>query len=216
MLIEEGAGMPDEETVPDWLVTIEYSADEYAMTVIRDDEFPYLSFTVEGGKICFRFRIAVEVVEDVATRQAEVVRMLNEEFGEGCFPISIRAWPADRLEGIPELVALADIAKMMGVSRQRAKQLADSRSRNFPRPFVRHETVGPLFELRAVQGWIRNRDLDLGRGLETRGDPRWWRATAPTSGDVPPSFLKEMYFDGTKVIQQNPTAGGRRGGRGPS
>lgn len=54
----------------------------------------------------------------------------------------------------PEVVGYAEIAKMAGVSRQRARQLAEKPS--FPAPVIT-TTQGPLMNKHAIERWLETR-----------------------------------------------------------
>lgn len=51
----------------------------------------------------------------------------------------------------PQVVGFAEIARMAGVSRQRARQLAEKAS--FPHPVIK-TSQGPLYNVHAVQRWL--------------------------------------------------------------
>lgn len=54
----------------------------------------------------------------------------------------------------PEVVSYAEIAKIEGVSRQRARQFADTDT--FPKPVIK-TGQGPLYSRHAVENWLANR-----------------------------------------------------------
>lgn len=54
----------------------------------------------------------------------------------------------------PPVVGFAEIARMVGVSRQRARQLAEKAS--FPHPVIK-TSQGPLYSVHAVQRWLETR-----------------------------------------------------------
>lgn len=58
----------------------------------------------------------------------------------------------------PQVVGFAEIARMAGVSRQRARQLAEKES--FPHPVIK-TSQGPLYNVHAVQQWLETRATQL-------------------------------------------------------
>lgn len=60
----------------------------------------------------------------------------------------------------PEVVSFAEIAKIAGVSRQRARQFPAISS--FPKPVIQ-TSQGSLFNLHAVKKWVETRSTKAGR-----------------------------------------------------
>jgi hypothetical protein len=66
---------------------------------------------------------------------------------------------------IPDVVGYAEIAEMIGVSRQRIRQLANYDT-HFPQPII--ETAqGPLIPKAAAEHWARTRNTKTGRPRKT-------------------------------------------------
>lgn len=63
------------------------------------------------------------------------------------------------------LVGLTEIADMLGVSRQRAGQLAATEG--FPEPVARL-AAGPIYESADVEAWARTRNTKSGRPRKDR------------------------------------------------
>lgn len=64
----------------------------------------------------------------------------------------------------PDVVGYAEIAQMAGVSRQRARQLAETSG--FPPPVIR-TAQGPLMSRSAVENWVATRNTSPGRPRRT-------------------------------------------------
>jgi hypothetical protein len=61
----------------------------------------------------------------------------------------------------PELIGYAAIGRLAGVTRQRARELAQRPG--FPDPAVRSDHTGPLFDQAAVERWLAAWDRQTGR-----------------------------------------------------
>lgn len=57
----------------------------------------------------------------------------------------------------PQVVGFAEIARLAGVSRQRARQLAEKAT--FPYPVIKTRQ-GPLYNIHAVQRWLETRAME--------------------------------------------------------
>jgi hypothetical protein len=90
---------------------------------------------------------ALTLIHDVDVTSIEVMTESKFEF-ENARPL------------FPEVVGYAEIAKLADVSRQRARELAESKS--FPRPVIK-TAQGPLFAKAAVEAWSALRSRKPGR-----------------------------------------------------
>lgn len=99
------------------------------------------------------------VLEEATLRQAIATGLQQVEAATGDKAVGVSARTREETErllarpAIPELVGYAEIADMLGVSRQRARQLADAAG--FP-PAAVTTAAGPLRVRAAVEAWASN------------------------------------------------------------
>ena len=117
-------------------------------------------------------QIALAVDGSTATDAVdETIRILHEDGGLADFTITsltVRTWEetvhAVNDPVFPKVVGYAEIAKLAGVTRQRAYQFPQIES--FPKPVI--ETAqGPLFTETAILAWLETRDTKPGRPRKT-------------------------------------------------
>ncbi|NWN89602.1 MAG: hypothetical protein HLX51_13880 [Micrococcaceae bacterium] len=119
------------------------------MSVAQDLMGGSIALTVEASGLTNAFETARSAV--VTTLQAEGVDATITSVmvqAESEFQEELRA-PV-----YPEVVGFAEIAKIVGVSRQRIRQLTEKPS--FPRPVIR-TGQGPLYTVHAVNRWAETR-----------------------------------------------------------
>lgn len=116
-------------------------------------------------------RMCATLTLDAATlRQASATALAAVEGAIARKALGIEVLPTHEFDRmlerpqIPELVGNADIADMLGVSRQRAAQLADLAG--FP-PAVTHIKAGPLRVRRQVEHWAATWERKTGRPPKT-------------------------------------------------
>lgn len=117
-------------------------------------------------------QIALAVDSSTATdAMDETIRILHEDGRLNDFTITnltVRTWE-ETVKTIndpvfPKVVGYAEIAKLAGVTRQRAYQFPQIES--FPKPVI--ETAqGPLFTETAILAWLETRDTKPGRPRKT-------------------------------------------------
>ena len=117
-------------------------------------------------------QIALAVDSDTATNAIdETIRILHDDGNLTEFTITnltVRTWEETRTAintpVFPKVVGYAEIAKLAGVTRQRAYQFPQIES--FPKPVI--ETAqGPLFTESAILAWLETRDTKPGRPRKT-------------------------------------------------
>lgn len=116
------------------------------------------------------YRVIVDVTADEPLAAAhEGVRFACDEVGAGlrASVVDVRATTPEQLEveaftpDTPELVSAADVAEILGVTRQRVHQLATAHS-DFPAPYARLAT-GPIWTLPTIEHFRGNWDRRPGR-----------------------------------------------------
>ena len=117
-------------------------------------------------------QIALAVDSDTATAAIdETIRILHNDGGLSDFTITsltVRTWE-ETVKTVndpmfPKVVGYAEIAKLAGVTRQRAYQFPQIDT--FPKPVI--ETAqGPLFTETAILAWLETRDAKPGRPRKT-------------------------------------------------
>lgn len=118
------------------------------------------TFTAEGNTIRLATLDALSVV-------AEVARMLPGRAEVAALEV-LSDQEAERRVAeppVPPLVALADIARLGGVTRQRAGQWAAAAG--FPPEVARTEAGGGLWSRAAVEAWLATRNSRPGRRPRT-------------------------------------------------
>lgn len=116
------------------------------------------------------YSLTVHVYE-ASMRQAIAVALRRVEDATGTKALGVEALPQHEVErrlqrpNVPQLVGNADIAEILGVSRQRAAQLADVAG--FPPPVMTIK-AGPLRVRDQVEDWARTWDRKAGRPAVTR------------------------------------------------
>lgn len=108
------------------------------------------SITLEASTLRQATKDALQLVEDATGVKAVGVQVL---------PSDLHDWRAEE-PSIPELVGYAEVADLAGVSRQRARQLADLPG--FP-PAVVETAAGPLRVRAQVEGWLARWERKSGR-----------------------------------------------------
>jgi hypothetical protein len=144
-----------------WVFHIDYSlrvATREVEELLRESLGPDWSIKrrshTSGVSLCTTWAASsVRVATQAVTRRLELA---SAAIGLDDEPRSIRIHPSRVPDQIPELIALAEAARLLGVSRQRARQLA--LRPDFPAPVARLAT-GPVYLLEGVElfqaGWIR-------------------------------------------------------------
>lgn len=118
--------------------------------VIPVDDALVVTVNVEAGSLRQAIATALQHVEAATGSKAVGIEVLTHEH------IERRLTEPD----IPDLVGYVEIADMLGVSRQRARQLADLEG--FP-PAVVTTASGPLRVRAAVEEWSKTRRTTGGR-----------------------------------------------------
>lgn len=144
--------MPDAGEVDRWLDELE---DYHPVIVWPQDEGPlmYFAATISFGASTLReaTQKALRLVEDATGGRAngvEVLLTVNYDWR--------LAEPS-----VPQLVGYAGIADMLGVSRQRAREIA-STTESFPASAVQVES-GPLYVRSNVEAWAKTWERKPGR-----------------------------------------------------
>lgn len=125
------------------------SAHSPAMSVDRDWRGGAITVCVEADTAINAASEAMAVVSDALTAEdldwtTTAITVQNED-----------VFSAELNKPLfPEVVGYAEIAKLVGVSRQRARQFAEKPS--FPAPVIK-TAQGPLFNLHAVERWLETR-----------------------------------------------------------
>lgn len=112
------------------------------------------------------FTISLTAYGDTAIEALKDARKAIEEHGITGETLSASASTYEELEEelnrplFPDVVGWAEVAKLAGVTRQRARQFRNSPG--FPAPVI-ETSQGPLMAKRAVEQWVRTRDTRPGR-----------------------------------------------------
>lgn len=131
----------------------ELASNGTALSVSSDCTNMHATMTIQASSPLEAAKKAVEAIKNVSVFDIiEIgdVRVVTPEKldAENAEPI------------LPRVVGYAEIAKLAGVSRQRARQLSDSSS--FPRPVI-ETSQGPLFNQHAIERWAETRNTKPGR-----------------------------------------------------
>lgn len=133
---------------------------------------------VMPGRFSVTFSIDRAITASTAARDGiKVYRRLVAES-------TVAAWPVVRLEvltfaehdraldepAIPQLVGVAEVAELLGVSRQRASQLHRERRPGFPVPVVELAS-GPVWTRAGVVEFVRGWDRRPGRPVLAQTEP---------------------------------------------
>ncbi len=177
-----------------WQAIVDYKLNEQIEDACKKGEIParvwHLEDHITGPKLSLRMTIdAIDLIA-LAKQLEEEIRKLKGVLGDSD-PISVRLLANGLPEQVPQLVGLADIAKMLRVSRQRAKQLADN-NRNFPRPLAYTPTVGNMYAQYEIRSWIEDRNQALGRTILGRNDFPIQPVIPRSQSKVPPAWLASM------------------------
>ena len=117
------------------------------------DRAPVVSFGPTGMSV--RFNVTASTAQ-------EAVEQALELFGGLSVPLDIEALEAETAEALerhinepnaPELVGVAEVADLLGVSKQRVSELAKGHS--FPRPLA-ELAAGPVWDLASLQRFATN------------------------------------------------------------
>ena len=122
--------------------------------VIPTDDALVVTVNVEAGSLRQAIASALQHVEAAAGAKAVGVEALTHDEVERRLTVPV----------IPELVGYVEIAGMLGVSRARARQLAELDG--FP-PAVVTTATGPLRVRAAVEEWSKTRRTTGGRPRKT-------------------------------------------------
>lgn len=144
---------PNESELDVWLNQLEAYHVSIGMLPAKGDEPRYMAATIslEASTLRQATQEALRLVEGATGGRAIVVEVLpTEEFDR-------------RLEQpvIPELVGYAEIAEVLGVSRQRAREIANT-VKPFPAAAV-HVSSGPLYIRDSVEAWAKTWERKPGR-----------------------------------------------------
>jgi hypothetical protein len=155
-----------------WQVVVEYKSNGEIEKACRGGRIPVRVWRLEnhltGRKLSLRITIDADNIDAMTEHLREELTKLKEAIGD-LDPMSIRLHADGIPEQVPELVRLADIARMMKISRQRVKQLADG-DQSFPRPLACTPSTGNLYSRYTVEAWADARDQALDRGALDRGN----------------------------------------------
>ncbi|MFD9944126.1 hypothetical protein ACFWYW_26095 [Nonomuraea sp. NPDC059023] len=119
--------------------------------------YPTMSDDVATGQLIVEFDLESSDEQD-AINQGEKLFTKNarEILGDVLTYVGITAWREGDDSSIPrdflQLVGYAEIASLLQVSRQRVRELAETRA-DFPAPIARL-AMGPVFTLRSVQDFL--------------------------------------------------------------
>jgi hypothetical protein len=157
------AATREEAVMVEWSVHIAAESDdnfgEPEADAIIDALAPYAPAVSYGrGGVTARFNVEAHSAREAVDRALEV-------FGQTCPALDVFRVEAQTVEGleqdlgtadIPELIGIAELATLLGVSKQRASELA--RGTGFPAPLA-VLAAGPVWPvanvLRYVHGWKR-------------------------------------------------------------
>jgi len=167
--------------MPSWTIHLEYAkADTTGYPLASLDLLlgrlseRNLAPAVQGGVDRYSARVWVE-----AATVAKAVREASTQVADAIAEAGMPAWPVVRAEvmtedeldaelirpQLPTLVGTAEVAEMLGISRQRVNELR-SVGRNvepaFPKP-VASLAAGPVWDAAAVTGFLRRWDRKPGR-----------------------------------------------------
>lgn len=126
-----------------------------------------VSSSIVEGRISATFTVTAPVASKAAA-QAERL------FFAQCSPAGVPAWPVIRLEAVtheqlaidletsnfPELVGVAEVAELAGVTKQRASKIADNAG--FPDPMA-ELAAGPVWAKDAVERFLERWERKPGR-----------------------------------------------------
>lgn len=124
-----------------------------ALSVSSDYANMHATMTIQAASPLDAAKKAMNAIENVSVfRNVEIkdVRIVTPEKldTENAEPI------------FPKVVGYAEIAKLAGVSRQRARQLSENS--DFPLPVI-ETSQGPLFNQHAIERWTETRNTKPGR-----------------------------------------------------
>lgn len=128
------------------------------MSVSRDFNAGSVSVTIDGAAYDEALSNAIDQISAALVAENVNPNIVSVEVQ------SEEAFNAELARPVyPEVVSYAEVAKMAGVSRQRARQLADTPS--FPVPVIQ-TGQGPLFSCHAVEQWVETRNTRPGRPVK--------------------------------------------------
>lgn len=149
----------------DWYVDMHVN-----QTLTNDSAFELIgNLDTRGAAITLSnesFTISLTAYGDTAIDALKDARKAIEDEGITGETLSASASTYDELEEeldrplFPDVVGWAEVAKLAGVTRQRARQFRNSPG--FPAPVI-ETSQGPLMAKRAVEQWVRTRDTRPGR-----------------------------------------------------
>ncbi|QLQ38382.1 hypothetical protein [Micromonospora robiginosa] len=148
-----------------WIVRLEFrrTTSILAVSRVRNAAMAVTWRSVEtaaGANLVATRRLADTTSTRVLSEAARTVRWIQATNGSVGEPTAISVRPEDAPQQVPDLVTLAEIGKLLGVSRQRAQQL--SRQPDFPRPLAKTGS-GPLYALSDAENYYRVRQFRKGR-----------------------------------------------------
>ena len=172
--------------MPNWNVTLEVAGDDRAAVTTESlddllDVLGDLSPVViapapepADGRVHFGVDVTVD-----APDANEAIDRARYRFGEGVAKAGLPSWPLVRLEALtddeldhrlqtpmfPKLLGVAEVAEMLGVSKQRASELA--RQESFPRPVISLAS-GPIWIEAAVSQFVDHWERRAGRPARQR------------------------------------------------
>ncbi|MFF0374762.1 hypothetical protein [Actinoplanes missouriensis] len=176
--------------MPIWQAVVEYRLNDSIEEACRENKVPFRVWHIDDHlftrKLVLRFSIeATDIAAIMEPLQKELLK-LTTIVGESEI-LSLRFHPDRIPEQIPQLVGLADIAKMLGRTRQRAKQLAASP--RFPKAVAYTPSTGNLYLRYAIKSWIDDREQGLNWKKYPQEDFPVQRLKIFTQPAAPPDWL---------------------------
>lgn len=123
-----------------------------------------IAIDADGRGMGITLAIDASAIASALSKAIAAIREEGRIDGFDVIGVSIRDWAEAERESasptFPKVVGFAEIAKMAGVTRQRAH--AFPKIESFPKPVI--ETAqGPLYSENAVKAWTETRDVKPGR-----------------------------------------------------
>ncbi|GGQ85423.1 hypothetical protein GCM10010166_64700 [Couchioplanes caeruleus subsp. azureus] len=135
-----------------WSIEIDFRKDEMTNAWLQAASLPGRQSTEHGDRTCLRISVRATDVNGAATK---AYRVIADAAAHSSAPsiITMRIRPAGEANYLPELVGLSEISTILGVSRQRAAQVA--RKAGFPYP-VAELAMGPVYVRHDVEDYARD------------------------------------------------------------
>ena len=200
-----------------WFVDLDLKLDEPVSDALLDDLIevvePFHGAISAGEEPKLGLSLAFEAIDVwAATASAraflemDLCRIVSNVEISSCRVLDEATRNAENEEPtFPALVAVPDIAEMLGVSRQQAHRL--SNREGFPAPALEPRT-GPLWLLAAVESWSQHTERKAGRpakSVTTKEAARdaAFEALNEFQGQIETAAKKAMGSSGEKVIKRN-------------